>query len=330
MPSATATTMATEHQMEGNNFVRALVLLCVCTSSVLGLQGQVSEVHSTTQAESVQAPKLTIGPGDVLDVEVFDTPELSMSAARVSQSGQLTLPVLGVVEVAGSNADQAARRIESQMRARGIMLDPHVTVSVVEFTTQGASLLGEVRSPGVYPTFGGRRLLDMIALAGGVAPTAGKIVTIAHRNDPQHPVTVTLVQNAQSLGAQQNPVILPGDTVMVGKAGVIYILGAVNKPGGYLFDNNERLSLMQALTMAGGWDKAAALSKARLIRKVPDGHKELMLDLKRVLNGQQADVALEDGDIFYLPESLGKTLGYRGMEAAIAAAQTAVVYSGNY
>jgi polysaccharide export outer membrane protein len=266
-----------------------------------------------------------------LTVQVFDTPELSTEAARVGENGQVSLPVLGMVSIAGLSAEQAARQIESDLRTRGIMIDPHVTVSITEYATQGATLLGEVRGPGVYPTFGGRRLLDMIATAGGLSSAAGKVVTIAHRNDPEHPVTITLVPNAEALGAQKNPIIQPGDTIMVSRAGIVYIMGAVSRPGGYLVDNNEHISLMEALTLAGGWTQTAALSKARLIRKVPEGHKELMLDLKHVLNGQQSDVKVENGDILYVPVSFGKTLGYRGMEAVIAAAQTSVVYSsGNF
>jgi polysaccharide export outer membrane protein len=216
--------------------------------------------------------------------------------------------------------------IEAALRARGIMLQPHVTVGIAENATQSAALLGEVRTPGVYPTFGGRRLLDLIAMAGGLSPTAGKIVTIAHRDDPTRPLMVRLIPNAEDLGAQRNPVIQPGDTVMVGRAGVIYILGDVKKPGGFLIDNGEHISLMQALTLAGGWNNEAALSKARLIRKEPLGHKEMMLDLKHVLKGEQADIRVENGDILYIPASLGKTLAYRGLEAVITAAQTAVVY----
>lgn len=292
-------------------------------------QATVPQAAALTQKQpATEAPRIVIGPGDVLNVQVFDTPELSTEAARVGQDGQVSLPVLGLVPIAGLNAEQAARRIEAELRAHGIMLEPHVTVAVVEYTTQGATLLGEVKSPGVYPTFGGRHLLDMLALAGGVAASAGKIVTIAHRSDPAHPVTIRLVPNAEDLGEQQNPVILPGDTIMVGRAGIVYILGAVGKPGGFLVDNNEHISLLEALTLAGGWTQTAALSKARLIRKVPEGHKELDLDLKRVLNGRQSDIFVENGDILFVPVSLGKTLAYRGMEAIIAAAQTAVVYSG--
>jgi polysaccharide biosynthesis/export protein len=316
-----------EHPMVKSKLAGAVALLCVCMLPGGIVKAQVAAPEGSQKQRNVEAPKILIGPGDVLDVQVFDTPELSMDSVRVGQNGQVGLPVLGLVKVEGLNAVEAARRIEAELRSHGIMLEPHVTVSVVEYATQGATMLGEVRNPGVYPTFGGRRLLDMIALAGGLAPTAGKLVTIAHRNDPGHPEAITLVPNAQALGEQQNPVILPGDTVVVARAGIIYILGAVNKPGGYLIDNSEHVSLMQALTLAGGWDKAAALSKARLIRKVPEGHKELMLDLKRVLDGKQADVAVENGDILYLPMSIGKTLAYEGMTAAVTAAQTAVVYS---
>ncbi|MGB7189808.1 MAG: hypothetical protein WBD10_06705, partial [Acidobacteriaceae bacterium] len=106
----------------------------------------------------------------------------------------------------------------------------------------------------------------------------------------------------------------------------IYILGDVGKPGGFLIDNNEHISLIQALTLAGGWKREAALSQARLIRKVPQGHEELKLDLKHVIKGKQADVKVEDGDILYIPSSLGKTIAYRGMEAVITAAQSVAVY----
>jgi polysaccharide export outer membrane protein len=313
-----------EHPMTRNKIVRALVLFCAFIPSGVALWGQ---TNAPQVGESVEAPRIVIGPGDVLNIQVFDTPELSIEAARVSQGGQVTLPVLGVIGLAGLNAIEAAQRIESELRTRGIMVDPHVTVSIVEYSTQGATLLGEVRIPGVYPTFGRRRLLDMIALGGGLAPSAGKLVTIAHRGDPQHPETIMLVPNAQSLGAQTNPLILPGDTVMVGKAGIVYVLGAVTKPGGYLIDNNEHISLLQALTLAGGWDKAAALSKSRLIRKVPEGHKELILDLKRVLDGRQADVSVQNGDIVFVPMSLGKTVEYEGLTAVVGAAQTAIVYA---
>ena len=311
-------------QMAKSKFAWALVLLCACLPAWPPANGQTNPGQMRGPVAEVSS---VIGAEDVLDVEVFDTPELSTATARVTESGDVNLPVLGPIQVGGLSPGEAARKIESELKARGIMLQPHVTVSIVESAPRGATLLGEVKSPGVYSVMGRRRLLDLIAMAGGLGPNAGKLVSIAHRDDPQHPEMVRLVPRAAQLGSQQNPVIHPGDTIMVGRAGVVYILGDVKKPGGFLIDNDEHISLMQALTLAGGWNKEAALSKAVLIRKIPQGHKQLDLDLKHVLKGKQADIKVEDGDILYVPSSLGKTLAYRGIEAVIAAAQTAVVYT---
>ncbi len=311
-------------QMATSKFAWALVLLCACLPAWPPANGQTNP----RQRETVAEANSIIGADDVLDVEVFDTPELSSQTARVTEAGDVNLPVLGAIAVAGLSPSEAARKIESELKSRGIMLQPHVTVSIAESAPRGATLLGEVKGPGVYSVAGGRRrLLDLIAMAGGLGPNAGKLVTIAHRDDPHHPEMVRLVPRAAQLGSQQNPVIRPGDTIMVGRAGVVYILGDVGKPGGFLIDNDVHISVMQALTLAGGWNKEAALSKAVLIRTIPQGHKELDLDLKRILKGKQADVKVEDGDILYVPTSLGKTLAYRGMEAVIAAAQAAVVYT---
>jgi len=281
--------------------------------------------NATTASPASSSPAIDIGPGDLLDVIVFDTPELS-SHVRVTQDGVANLPVLGQVDLSGLTADQAARRLETLFRSRNLLVEPHVTVFIVEYASQGATISGEVRQPGVYPTLGKRRLLDMIAIAGGISPTAGKSATIIHRDDPAHPLTVTLRSIPSHLGAQDNPDIMPGDTIVVAKAGVVYIVGDVGKPGGFLVDNNERLSTAQALALAGGPNRTASLSKTRLIRKVDGGRQEYTLDVAKLLRGQQADLQLDDGDIIWVPSSNVKTFGYRGIEAAIAITTGLLVY----
>ena len=272
-----------------------------------------------------QAPSILIGPGDLLNVVVFETPELSASV-RVNQNGDASLPVLGPVRLAGMNSQEAATALEDAYRSRGLLLNPHVTVAETEFASQGASVLGEVRTPGVYPTLGSRRLLDMLSLAGGVSTTAGRLASIVHRSDPQHPVQIALQPTPAALHAQVNPVILPGDTVVVSKAGVVYVIGDVLRPGGILVDNNERLSVMEALSLAGGMNKTAALSKTKLIRKLPAGREEVDLDLKHILYGKQADVLVSDGDLLYVPSSTGKTFLYRGIEAAFSLGINEAIY----
>lgn len=298
--------------------------LAACAVFLLGPLGgllvaqspQAAKSTSGTDAYSSQlgAPAIFIGPGDMLSVDVFETPELSASL-RVGQTGEVNLPVLGKVHVAGLTPPEAAILIQNELKDRGYMLDPHVTVSTTEFASQGASVLGEVHSPGVYPTLGSRRLLDMLALAGGVSNTAGRLVTIIHRRDPDHPVHIALQPTPAAMREQKNPVILPGDTVDVAKAGVIYVIGDVLRPGGILVDNNERLSVIEALSLAGGIDKSAAMSKTKLIRRLPSGREEVDLDLKHILYGKQADVLASDGDILFVPSSVGKTFLYRGVEA---------------
>ena len=272
------------------------------------------------------SPAIDIGPGDLLDIEVFDTPELS-THVRVTQDGFANLPVIGRIELSGLNADQAARAIEDQFRSRNLLLEPHVTVFITEYASQGATISGEVKQPGIYPTLGKRRMLDMLAIAGGISATAGKTVSIIHRDDPEHPVRVALQANPNNLAAQLNPEIFPGDTIIVAKAGVVYIVGDVAKAGGFLVDNNELLSTAQALSLAGGPNRPASLSKTRLIRKVDGGRQEYTLDIAKLLKGEQADLQLRDGDIIWVPSSQMKTFGYRGIEAAIAITTGLVIYN---
>jgi polysaccharide export outer membrane protein len=104
------------------------------------------------------------------------------------------------------------------------------------------------------------------------------------------------------------------------------VIGDVLKPGGFLIDNNTPISVMQSLSLAGGWDKTAALSKTKLIRKIPSGREEMDLDLKHITYGSQADLKVQDGDILYVPSSISKTLTYRGIEAAISITSGVLIY----
>lgn len=276
-------------------------------------------------ALSDQPPQISVGPGDMLLIDVFDTPELSGSS-RVNQQGYINLTVLGNIHVAGMTASEAAHAIEAALKEHEIMNDPHVTVSISEYATQGATVSGEVHTPGLYPTLGRRRLLELIAMAGGVTQSAGRTATIIHRDDQQHPVNITLVPNNARLQEQDNPVILPGDTVIVDRAGIIYILGAVNKPGGYLVDNNDQLSLLQAVSLAGGWLQYASLRGAMLVRKVPEGREEVKVDLKHVTYGKQADIKVRNGDILFVPSSVGKIMLYQGIQEVVVGAEQVGVY----
>jgi polysaccharide export outer membrane protein len=281
---------------------------------------------SSSDTGSRSAPVIAIGPGDSIVVNVFDVKDLS-NEFRVSQSGQIDMPLIGKVRVAGLTTNEAAASIQAKLKDGGFVLHPQVTVQVSEYATQGADVMGEVGRPGIYPTLGTRRLLDLLTLAGGVTSSAGNLVTIIHRGDPHHPVYLALAQNAEGYKLQANPVILPGDTIVVQKSGIVYILGAVQRPGGYLIDNNEPLTLMEALTLAGGNSLTSDDRNVRLIRKVKSGKEEIKLNLNKIYLGKEADIPVNNGDIVYVPSSNVKTFIYRGFTGLMTTANTAVFAS---
>jgi polysaccharide biosynthesis/export protein len=309
--------------MMSHKFVLTICLLLSVTGYAFAQTGTGAQTEGSGAASQQVAPAIKIGPGDTLAVTVFDIEALSGSF-RVSQKGEVDLPLIGKTPVAGLSANAAAAEIQSRLKSGGFVLHPQVTVMITQYATQGANVMGEVRRPGIYPTLGSRTLLDMLTLAGGVAPSAGKLVTIIHRNDPHHPEYLALAQTAAGLKLQANPVIRPGDTIVVQKSGIIYILGAVNRPGGYLIDNNEPLTLMQALSLAGGSAATSNIKQVRLIRKVASGKEEITLNLKKIYRGKEADIAVNDGDILYIPASNVKQFIYRGYSGLVSTANAAI------
>jgi polysaccharide export outer membrane protein len=187
------------------------------------------------------------------------------------------------------------------------------------------TVVGEVKNPGVYPLLGSHGLLDLISAAGGVTQNAGKAVTVTHRADPDHPVVVQVESKPGSTAALKVD-INPGDTVMVSHAGIVYVVGDVGKPGGFLIENNDRLTVLQAIALAQGTNKTAALNKSKLIRKTETGRQEMPVPLKKILSNNVADVTLADGDILFIPTSQAKNAAYRGMETALQMATGVVVY----
>jgi len=270
------------------------------------------------------APAIRISSGDLVEVKVFGVPEMT-SESRISSDGQLSVALIGPVAVGGLTSTEAERAIEKRLLAAGMLRDPHVTVFVKEYVTQGVSVLGEVAKPGIYPLLGSRRLFDALSYAGGTTTRAGKIVSIARRHDPDHPLLVTLDSDPMK-AAGANVEVLPGDTIVVSKAGVVYVVGDVARPGGYVMENNESLRVLQAVALAQGFNRTASLDSAKLIRKTADGLKEIPVPLKKIMENKTEDIAMQGDDILFVPTSAAKGAFRRGMEAAIQAATGVALY----
>lgn len=258
---------------------------------------------------------IRLGSGDLVEVSVYDVPELN-TKIRVSDTGDLDLPLINKVHVEGLTVSDAERVIERRLDQGGFVRNPHVQIFVDEYTSDGASILGEVGRPGVYPVLGEQNLFNMISAAGGLSDRAGKSITVTHREHPANPVTVTISHNLED-HADSNIPIYAGDTIMVRRADIIYVVGEVNRPSGFLMDNNNHLTVLQAIALAGGTSGSAKLNGARILRKGPEGVAEVPVPLKKLLEAKASDIPLQAEDILFVPTSATKALGSRTAEAAL-------------
>lgn len=303
---------------------RSWQMLLVTTALGLMLMTASAQVAPPPQATPTIVPHpLRISSGDLLELTVFDTPELS-AKLRVNEAGEVSIPIGGALLVSGMTAEEAASTVEDRYRTANILNYPHVSVFIAEYATQGVTVTGEVKTPGIYPLLGAHTLLDLVSAAGGVTPTAGKAVTVTHKSDPLHPEVIQIEIKPGSVAAAVD--IQPGDTIAVSRAGVVYVVGDVAKPGGFLIETNDRLSVLQALALAQGTNRTAAQNKAKLIRKTSTGREEMSIELKRILANKSPDLPLNDGDILFVPTSAIKTWQGRSVDAAIALTTGLVVY----
>jgi polysaccharide export outer membrane protein len=267
-----------------------------------------------------------IGPGDSLDIGEYHTPEFH-TIVRVSAQGAVTLPLIGDVRIAGMDEQSAARAIEAALLAKGMLLHPLVSVFVTAYSGQDVSVLGEVARPGVYPFTVHHRLLDLISAASGLSPNAGRLVNIFHQTDPKTPHPVVLDPGATDTASDHNPELSPGDTVQVSRAGLVYVVGDVIRPGGFAVDPAQGLTVVQALSLAWGPSQNAAFTKALLIREQKGGRTMISLNLKRMLHGQDPDQPVQDRDILYVPDSMARNLINRTLESAIQSTVGVTIYS---
>jgi len=276
---------------------------------------------------SPQVMDSSIGAGDMLEVTETHLPEMH-ATVRVSRGGTVTLPFAGEVKLEGMDERSAALAIEAVLGEKGILRHPQVSVLVKAYAGLDVSVLGEVARPGVYSYTVHHQLLDLISAASGLSQNAGRLVTISHRSDPQNQVTVVLDPTGTDAPGNHNPELQPGDTVQVARVGLVYVVGDVIRPGGFPVDPMQSSTVLQALSLAWGPARNAALKKAVLIREQAGGRTVMTLNLKRMLRGLDPDMPIRDRDILFVPDSMAKDLLNRTMESVIQSAAGVSIYSG--
>jgi polysaccharide export outer membrane protein len=281
------------------------------------------KVTDTAKDAADQSGLVKLGPGDLIEVSVYNVPELA-TKARVGGSGDVYLPLIDYVHVGGLTQEEAQTVIEKRLEDGGFVRNPHVTIFVDEATSQGVTILGEVAKPGIYPDVSDHQLYQIISQAGGFTASASRKLAIIRRGLAE-PIRIDLPRNLAD-DLSRNVEVLPGDTITVPRAPIIYVVGDVGRPSGLLVDNGS-LTVLQALALAGGTNRTAKMSAARIIRKTPTGMVEQTLQLKKMLEAKTPDVTLEADDILFIPVSGGRILAARTLEAAMSAATAVTIYS---
>jgi polysaccharide biosynthesis/export protein len=269
-----------------------------------------------------QQESLLIGPGDLIQVNVMDTPEMEQQV-RVTDDGNVPLAYIGTVHVAGQTPATAATLIEGALIAKHVMHKPQVTVRMMELATQDVSVLGQVRTPGTYSITTPQTILKVLSLAGGLSETADRHVTVRRNKSGEQ--LKYYVSNDAEQALSDMVMVYPGDTVLVVRAPMIYVMGDVNRPGAYAITTNDaHLTVMQMVAIAGSASKTAVQSHVRLLRTTEHGQVELPVNLDAIQKGKQTDIALQPNDILYVPFSWMRNVAMQSSSIGAATAGAAV------
>jgi polysaccharide biosynthesis/export protein len=289
-----------------------------------GNNSSASPVAPDSNQSIVDSGTATLGPGDLIDVSVYNVPELT-TKVRVSNSGDVYLPLVDYVHVEGMSQEEAQALIEKRLADGGFVRNPHVTIFVDQASSQGVTVLGEVARPGIYPDVVDHKLYEVISEAGGFTGSASRKIGIIRRNQPQA-IQVQIPRNL-SEDLTGNVEVLPGDTITVPRAPIIYVVGDVARPSGLLVDGGK-LTVLQAIALAGGTNHTAKMGGVRILHKTAGGSMtETHVQLKKMLEAKAPDVPLQADDILFVPVSGVRVAAARTAEAAISAATAVSIYT---
>ncbi|MFO7876508.1 MAG: polysaccharide biosynthesis/export family protein [Desulfovermiculus sp.] len=258
-----------------------------------------------------ETPEYTIGPGDVIGIQIFDEPGLSRESVTVSDEGLINYPLIGRVKLGGLTTTQAEERVAEKMTDDQYLLAPHVSVQVKEYLSKEVLLLGAVKKSGTYQLKASETLLDIISRAGGVDFSRGgsELTLIRNEETPEkgeHKVAIRIDLDQLLDGASQyaNLTLKNKDVLYIPGAKKFTVMGQVKDPGDYSLDNGG-LSIVEAVGKAGGFTRIAAPNRAKIIRMTEDGTKVIQVNMNKLTQGdaESQSVPILPNDIIIVPES---------------------------
>jgi polysaccharide export outer membrane protein len=283
----------------------------------------------------------TLGIEDQITVRALHVEEITEVPIRIGGNGNIRLPLAGLIHAAGMTVGQLEDAIAARLRP--FVLEPEVSVSVTEFRSGPVSVLGAVKNPGIYQVQGQKTVAEVLSLAGGPDATAGSVVKIT-REVGRGPIPaagasidasgkygvaeISLVSILKANHPQENIAVQAHDIVSIPRAEMVYVIGEVQHAGGFVLTDGKAISLLQALSLAGGLDKVAQPKRASLLRPSPESttRTEIPVNLNKIMAGQAPDVPMLPGDILFVPNNTPKQAFLRGAEAAIQMGTGVVIW----
>jgi polysaccharide export outer membrane protein len=265
-----------------------------------------------------------IRPGDIVEVQIFEAPEYSVTMP-VSPAGQIAIPYAGLFHIEGMTAIEAAKAIAQLFEQNQILRDPRVIVTTQQFG-YSVTVMGEVRSPGIYTLAGKKRLIDLLTQAGGVTTAAGHVIEIFAPGSMKNPTTVlwdpTLRENDNA-----ELEIKTGETILVSRCGVVYVGGNVGRPGAFPLCESNHTTLSEVIALAQGTKPNSYSQRTLLLRSAGNGTRVVQkVKLEDVLRGRSVDITMQPDDILFIPPSIVKAAAKTALASAIGFATQAYFY----
>ncbi len=277
-------------------------------------------------------PDYVLGPEDTIVIRAFQAEEISDKPLQVGGDGFVSVPMIGRVRAGGLSVQQLEAELTKKLAT--YYEHPQVTVLIADYRSQPVSVIGAVTLPGMIQLRGPKNLLQVISLAGGLRADAGNTVTITRERKPGvDPLPIGTTDPTGRFGVaqvnlrdvmdakapQDNIKIESGDVLTVGRAQMVYVIGEVARPGGYVLNDRASLSLLQALSLAGGLKPNASAKKTRILREEEGKPErvEVANDVRKILSGDAPDLSLRADDILFVPNNVAKSAGIRAAESAI-------------
>ena len=270
-----------------------------------------------------------IGPDDVLSISVLESAELTRDV-RVASDGTIGLPLLAEhPHVAGLTLSQAEALLKKKYQENGILNDPNISIALKELESKPVTVMGSVRTPGVFQVSGQVRLMRLISMAGGFSDDAGTMVQVIEEDDGgKQQVTQVRVDEIKQGLSNANVGVRGGDIVNVQTTGSVYVIGAVNHPGRFLLPGDtQETTVLNVLALSEDLKRTAKASHSVLIRRKAGSSEveEIPVDVSKILARQVPDVAIKPNDVLFVPDSAAKRALSRGVDMAIQIATGAVL-----